>query len=163
LQQRYDEESVKKVIFGIIGANVLVFVMWQNKDLQGFMTKHFVTSYDAVLQGRPHTLLTSMYSQQGFMHLAFNMLSLYFLGMDVCARLGTRRFMFVYTVGGVCGALGHVLITNYYSSLRFGAQSRQAARVRRIGLLGASGAVMTTTTLFAVREGECVRVTTCLT
>jgi membrane associated rhomboid family serine protease len=45
--------------------------------------------------------------------------------------------------------LGHVLVTNYLSSLRASTPKRRDI-IQKLGSLGASGSVMTTTILFAL-------------
>ena len=47
------------------------------------MARHFMTSVPAVQAGRLHTMLTSAYSHQGFIHIAFNMMALNSFGPTV--------------------------------------------------------------------------------
>jgi membrane associated rhomboid family serine protease len=54
---------------------------------------------------RPWTLVTYMFLHAGFGHLLFNMLGLYFFGPRVEERLGSRRFITLYLVSGLVGAL----------------------------------------------------------
>jgi membrane associated rhomboid family serine protease len=54
---------------------------------------------------QPWTILTYMFLHGGLGHLFFNMLSLYFFGPQVEARLGSRRFITLYLISGVTGAL----------------------------------------------------------
>lgn len=54
---------------------------------------------------RPWTLVTYMFLHADFMHLLFNMIGLYFFGPRLEARLGTRRFLTLYLVSGIGGAL----------------------------------------------------------
>lgn len=54
---------------------------------------------------RPWTPLTYMFLHAGFMHLFFNMLSLYFFGPRLEMRLGSRRFAQLYFIAGLTGAL----------------------------------------------------------
>jgi membrane associated rhomboid family serine protease len=54
---------------------------------------------------RPWTLVTYMFLHGGVMHILFNMLTLYFFGPRVEARLGERRFITLYLISGVAGAL----------------------------------------------------------
>jgi rhomboid-like protein len=95
-----EEQNPNRIIYAIIGVNLVVFVLWQNHDIRvlRFMKENFVVSYDAVRSGRIHTLLTATYSQQAPMHLFTNMLTLWFIGGDVVRRLGMQRFFFVYTM-----------------------------------------------------------------
>jgi membrane associated rhomboid family serine protease len=54
---------------------------------------------------RPWTPVTYMFLHAGFMHLAFNMLALFFFGPRVEERLGSRSFIFLYFISGITGAL----------------------------------------------------------
>jgi len=55
----------------------------------------------------PWTLVTYMFvhDPRGFTHILFNMLGLYFFGSRVEERLGARRFLTLYFVSGICGAI----------------------------------------------------------
>ena len=54
---------------------------------------------------RPWTLVTYMFLHADLMHLLVNMMGLYFFGPRLEGRLGTGRFMVLYLVSGVAGAL----------------------------------------------------------
>jgi membrane associated rhomboid family serine protease len=53
----------------------------------------------------PWTPFTYMFAHAGIGHIFFNMLVLYFFGPRVEARLGSRRFISLYLVSGLTGAL----------------------------------------------------------
>ena len=71
------------------------------------------------------TPLTSMFLHGSWDHLAGNMLYLWVFGDDIEEVLGAFRFIVLYLVCGVCGALGYVLMDSHAT----------------IALLGASGSV----------------------
>ena len=54
---------------------------------------------------RPWTIITYMFLHAGVMHLAFNMLGLFFFGPRVEERLGSRSFLNLYVISGISGAL----------------------------------------------------------
>ncbi len=54
---------------------------------------------------RPWTVVTYMFLHGGIMHLLFNMLALYFVGPRVEIRLGSERFLALYMISGISGAL----------------------------------------------------------
>lgn len=54
---------------------------------------------------RPWTFLTYMFVHAGVLHLAFNMLMLYFLGRPVEQRMGGRGFILFYLACGLGGAV----------------------------------------------------------
>jgi rhomboid protease GluP len=62
----------------------------------------------AVAQGRAWLLLTSMFLHSGFIHLALNMLSLYFLGSFVEQAFGKGRFLALYLASGLAGGIAYL-------------------------------------------------------
>ena len=59
----------------------------------------------ALILLRPWSVVTYMFLHGGIMHIAFNMLALYFFGPQVEARLGSRQFVTLYFVSGISGAI----------------------------------------------------------
>src|SRR5579864_3576420 len=60
--------------------------------------------------GRPWTIITYMFLHGSIMHILFNMLGLYFFGPRVEQRLGSNRFLWLYFLSGIAGALLHMLL-----------------------------------------------------
>jgi len=60
---------------------------------------------------QPWTLVTYMFLHGSLTHLLFNMLGLFFFGSRVELRLGERRFMALYLISGVTGALASLAFT----------------------------------------------------
>jgi rhomboid protease GluP len=61
------------------------------------------------LHGQPWRLVTSMFLHGSLLHLAFNMLALWQVGQLVERLFGSRRFLGLYAIAGVCGSLASVL------------------------------------------------------
>jgi membrane associated rhomboid family serine protease len=59
---------------------------------------------------RPWTLVSYQFVHASILHLAFNMLALYFFGPPVEGRLGGRRFLAFYVLCGFGGALLSALL-----------------------------------------------------
>jgi membrane associated rhomboid family serine protease len=59
----------------------------------------------ALILFRPWTVVTYMFLHADLMHLLFNMLGLYFFGPRLEVKLGSRRFMALYLLSGIGGAL----------------------------------------------------------
>jgi membrane associated rhomboid family serine protease len=70
-------------------------------------------------------LFASMFVHADILHLVGNMLVLYFIGVSLEERIGTRRTMAIYVLTGLLSTIGYAL-------LRWG---------QDFGLVGASGAV----------------------
>lgn len=60
---------------------------------------------------RPWTVLTYMFLHGDPMHILFNMLGLYIFGSRVESRMGGGRFVQMYLVAGVVGALAHAVLS----------------------------------------------------
>src|ERR1019366_4652014 len=54
---------------------------------------------------RPWTIVTYMFLHGGFMHILLNMLGLFIFGPRVEQRLGGERFLWLYFLSGISGAL----------------------------------------------------------
>jgi membrane associated rhomboid family serine protease len=82
-------------------ANVLMFFVQMTSPA---LTSLLVFDPREVL-GRPWTLATYMFLHGGIGHIFFNMLTLWFAGPMVEERLGQRRFITLYLISGIAGAL----------------------------------------------------------
>jgi membrane associated rhomboid family serine protease len=85
----------------LLVANVLVFFFTQLQPQIGIL----LALYPAGVLIRPWTPFTHMFVHADIWHLFFNMIALYFFGPRVEARLGSGRFLVMYLVSGLTGAL----------------------------------------------------------
>ncbi|MCC7194491.1 MAG: rhomboid family intramembrane serine protease [Gemmatimonadaceae bacterium] len=85
----------------LLAANVIVFFM--QYTMPAFASP-FVFVPRLVLV-RPWTIITYMFLHAGFTHILFNMIALFFFGPRVEARLGPGRFVQLYFLSGISGAL----------------------------------------------------------
>jgi len=60
---------------------------------------------------RPWSVVTYMFLHGSFTHLLFNMLVLFFFGSRVESRLGPTRFLTLYFLSGITGAIGSLIFT----------------------------------------------------
>lgn len=81
---------------------------------------------------RPWTIVTNMFLHEGFWHILWNMLFLYWFGRIVGDLLGNHRILPLYLLGGIVGALAFFISANIFP---YGEGGVRYA-------LGASGAVM---------------------
>ena len=70
-----------------------------------------------VANGQPWRLLTSVFLHAGFVHLAFNMLSLYFLGSFVEETFGRARFVGLYLLSGLSGGIAYLYVDGVGSAV----------------------------------------------
>jgi membrane associated rhomboid family serine protease len=87
-------------------ANILMFFLQQ---MSGSIESLLVLFPPYVLQ-RPWTLVTYMFLHGSFGHIFFNMLGLYFFGPRVEDRLGSNRFITLYLISGIVGALFSIVL-----------------------------------------------------
>ncbi len=66
---------------------------------------------------RPWGLFTSFFSHFGILHLAFNMLMLYFAGKAFEHYFGAKRLLAVYIIGGLVGGISEMLAHNLFPGL----------------------------------------------
>jgi len=69
----------------------------------------------ALFLERPWTILTAMFVHSGFMHILFNMITLFFFGRAIYQLVGPNKFLLAYFVGGILGNLLYVLLGEPYS------------------------------------------------
>jgi hypothetical protein len=60
----------------------------------------------------PWTLITHMFLHNGFFHLFFNMMVLFFFGPELERRAGKATFLRVYFIAGIVAALGYSLTSS---------------------------------------------------
>ncbi len=130
-----------KVYEALIAANVVIFVL-------GAII-HFDAAFalipSAVLNGEIWRLFTSMFLHGGFGHIIMNMLALYFFGIILEPMLGSRKFLFVYIIGGIAGGLCVMLFSFFPFSFIPGFGIGQNDVV-----IGASGAIFAIGTILAL-------------
>lgn len=85
----------------LIIANVVVFFIEQT--MPG-LARNLVFVPAFVLL-RPWTIVTYMFLHAGIGHIFFNMLALFFFGPRVEMRLGGRRYLWLYFLSGISGAV----------------------------------------------------------
>jgi rhomboid protease GluP len=61
-----------------------------------------------VSEGQAWRLVSSVFLHSGFLHLALNMLSLYFLGSFVENTFGRGRFLALYLLSGLSGGIAYL-------------------------------------------------------
>jgi rhomboid protease GluP len=114
------------VTFGLIAACVLVYMLvaLQGAAIGVPFNVGLVQQPEAVLsqgalvpalvaQGEAWRLITSAFLHSGFVHLALNMLSLYFLGSFAEVTFGRSRFLALYLISGIAGGLAYLYFGSF--------------------------------------------------
>jgi len=128
------------IVFNIIKINIAIFILWMIAIFinPNFMMNNFLVSWEAVMEGRVWTLLTSVFSHNMFFHIFINMYAFFGFGVVVENMLGPKRFLSFYLWAGIMASLSHCLV----SAFLIGNSSLAA--------LGASGAVSGVILLFSL-------------
>lgn len=128
----------------LVGVNLLVFLVQLSLgdrftdrfDLIGrAWVPELGTTLQGVAEGQWYRLLTSMFLHGSVMHIAFNMLSLWWIGGPLEAALGRGRYLALYFISGFAGsALTYLLAEPNQASL--------GASGAIFGLFGATAVLM---------------------
>ncbi len=107
------------MVYALIISNVIIFVItmiFQYQIIYGFSANlpyaglsfrsiYLSTEYSPQI----YTLFTSMFIHGGFAHIFGNMLVLFFIGNALEDRIGSKKFIIIYLLSGLVGALAHSL------------------------------------------------------
>ena len=97
------------VVRALILVNIAAFLL--QAVAPGF-TEAFLF-YPVVALTHPWTIVTYMFLHGGIMHIFFNMLGLYYFGPRVESVIGARRFVYLYFISGITGALLQTVFAPY--------------------------------------------------
>ncbi|MGW0879165.1 rhomboid family intramembrane serine protease [Streptomyces sp. NPDC002671] len=104
-------------------------------ELIGRAYTYHLNGIQGVAEGQYYRLLTSMFLHGGYVHILFNMLSLWWIGGPLEAALGRARYLALYAVSGLAGgALTYLLAAQNQPSL--------GASGAIFGLFGATAVLM---------------------
>ena len=73
-----------------------------------------VPAYLPNLLSRPWTIVTYMFFHEGFIHILFNLLWLYWFGKIFLGYMSERKLLGVYLMGGIAGAFLYILFYNIF-------------------------------------------------
>ena len=116
----------EKLICGIIGINVVVFLAWRTPQFSAFMTSYFTASPMAKASTWP--MLLSMFSHYSFFHMFINMYVLWSFAPAATSLFGKEHFAATYLSAGVIAS--------------FAGYMHKVARASTLPSLGASGAIL---------------------
>jgi membrane associated rhomboid family serine protease len=111
-------ERTPIVTYALVAANALAF-LWQLQvglDVSAFRggaIPYEILRFQDIewrdIVPPPFTILTSMFLHGGWLHLGFNMLSLWIFGNNVEDALGRGRFLAFYLLTGIAAALAQTV------------------------------------------------------
>ncbi|MGV9274360.1 rhomboid family intramembrane serine protease [Streptomyces griseosporeus] len=104
-----DPRLVTKILIGLclaaFAAQLALGDRFTNRfQLVGQAYDPVLNSVEGVAEGQWYRMLTSMFLHGGYIHLLFNMLSLWWLGGPLEAALGRARYLALYFTSGLAGS-----------------------------------------------------------
>ncbi len=118
--------KVRSIVLPLIIINIVIFII-QSLIGDSFTDLFFLSG--RYFLARPWTIITYMFLHANLTHIMFNMYALFLFGPILEARIGVRRFLYVYFLSGIFAALFSLILY----PIIFGYQ---------INAVGASGAIM---------------------
>jgi len=101
------------VLWFLIALNVVIFVI-QLITGEGIAAYSPLISFlgltPALLSQQPWTIISNMFVHGGFLHIIFNMVTLYFLGSFFIRAAGEKSFLAVFFLGGLVGNVLYFLL-----------------------------------------------------
>ncbi|MEQ8532285.1 MAG: rhomboid family intramembrane serine protease [Imperialibacter sp.] len=104
---------INVIIFVALIIFKVILVLSGNTDVYQVILRQFMlpASIDSFIV-KPWTLLTYFFTHEGFFHIIFNMLFLFWFGKIIVEYLGDQRAISMYVIGGIVGGLFYILIYN---------------------------------------------------
>ena len=102
-------------VFVLIKIVEVIAVLFSSPELTGFSLRLLAipASLPSLLT-RPWTIITYMFLHEGFIHLIFNLMWLYWMGKIFLEYLDQKKLVAVYLLGGICGAALYVISFNLF-------------------------------------------------
>ncbi|MCF3941773.1 rhomboid family intramembrane serine protease [Oceanobacillus alkalisoli] len=109
--------------FIIINLLYFFYMEWQGDTTSIEMLIQFGAKYNPsmMIDGEWWRLFSSMFIHIGFIHLALNMLAVFYLGTAVEKIFGSSRFIFIYLLAGLGGSIASFAYTTSVSAGASGA------------------------------------------
>ncbi|MGA3094133.1 MAG: rhomboid family intramembrane serine protease [Dehalococcoidales bacterium] len=107
------------LILILINALVFVGISTRTPEIQQQIIQTLGLT-PTLVWSHPWQIITSMFTHQEFLHILFNMWTLYFFGSAILQILGTRKFWIIYMVGGIMGSIFYILLAYTGTAISFG-------------------------------------------
>jgi len=122
---------LQPALLQLIAVNIVVWFLLALVQLAGFLSEPPGTAGDQLwlanvlswigvpasiptLLQRPWTIMTYMFVQEGFWHLFFNMIWLFWFGKIFMEFKPGRSIYFIYLIGGISGAVAFIMAYNLF-------------------------------------------------
>ena len=109
---------INGLVFAVLIILRAIFFIAQSGSYQLVMRQLALPSDLYSLVRHPWTLLSYAFVHEGFLHILFNMLNLYWFGQLIREYLGDRRLVSIYILGALLGAAFFLLAYNFIPALQ---------------------------------------------
>ncbi|OGX82865.1 rhomboid family intramembrane serine protease [Hymenobacter lapidarius] len=106
------------VFAGLIVLRAILTVSGASAYYPPVLLQFALSSELPVLLRHPWTLLTYAFTHEGFFHILFNLLNMYWFGQLLREYLGDRRLVSIYVLGALAGAAIYLLSYNLLPGFR---------------------------------------------
>lgn len=123
------------VVSTLIAANLILYVLTLLPGIGTIILNYGIQVNYFVLIGEWWRIFTAMFLHAGFMHVLFNMFSLYLFGPELERIAGKARFATIYLLSGLVGNVATYLLND-------GSYTSLGASGAIFGIFGAFGALV---------------------
>lgn len=109
---------INALVFAVLIILRAIFFIAQSEGYVLVMRQLALPSDGYSLLRHPWTLLSYAFVHEGFLHILFNMLNLYWFGQLIREYLGDRRLVSLYILGALVGAVFFLLAYNFIPALQ---------------------------------------------
>lgn len=104
---------INVIVFLVLIVFKVILVLSGNPEVYEAIVKQFMlpASIGSFIV-KPWTLISYFFTHEGFFHIIFNMLFLFWFGKIIVEYLGDQRAISMYVIGGIVGGLFYILIYN---------------------------------------------------
>jgi membrane associated rhomboid family serine protease len=93
---------------------VIFFLFGISRDQIGLVRWLEVPAYLPSLAHKPWTIISYMFTHEQFLHVLFNMLTLYWFGTIFLSYFDEKKLLNLYILGGIVGAIFYILAFNLF-------------------------------------------------
>jgi len=105
---------INVIIFVVLIVTRTILYLTGASGIYGLIMQYLaLNSFPLTFITRPWTLITYFFTHEGFLHIIFNMLNLFWFGQIVREYLGEKKLMSLYILGGVAGGILYLLSYNF--------------------------------------------------
>ncbi|MFF5996262.1 rhomboid family intramembrane serine protease [Lysinibacillus sp. KU-BSD001] len=123
------------VVSTLLTVNLAIYILTLIPKLGDEVFYFGISVNGAIMQGEWWRIITAMFLHGGFMHVLFNMFSLFLFGPELEKMAGKVRFLAIYFLSGIGGGLATLLTQDpMYATV--------GASGALFGIFGAFGAIL---------------------